>query len=143
MIDIGQSINPLAIHALDHSDSICMVVHQDTPYLHAGRRMLDIFRGLGYPASKVRVVVNQYDKDARISLPMLEETLGAKIAHQLPRDEKHVKEAFDQGVPLVTSAKDSTLAQGIGLLTDLLWPAIAGSRKGTPGRLFPIWPDVA
>ena len=56
LIDVGQNINPLAIHALDHSDSICMVVRQNILYLHAGRRMLDIFKELGYPASKVRVI---------------------------------------------------------------------------------------
>ncbi|RDK03364.1 AAA family ATPase [Paraburkholderia lacunae] len=142
LIDIGQSINPLAVQALDHSDSICMVVRQDTSYLYAGRRMLDIFKGLGYPANKIRVVVNQYDKNARINLPTLEETLGAKVAHQLPRDEMHVNEALEHGVPLVTSAGDSTLAQGIGLLTDMLWPAIAESRKGVPGRLFSTRPNA-
>ena len=142
LIDVGQSLNPLTIHALDHSDAICMVVRQNLLYLHGGRRMLDIFRELGYPASKVRVVVNQYDKNAQINLPTLEKTLGARVAHQLPRDEKQVNEALNRGVPLVTSARDSALAQGIGLLADMLWPSIAERRKGVLGRLFATWPNV-
>ncbi|HEX3638383.1 MAG TPA: AAA family ATPase [Paraburkholderia sp.] len=142
LIDIGQSLNPLTIHALDHSDAICMVVRQNLLYLHGGRRMLDIFRELGYPSSKVRVVVNQYDKNAAINLPTLEQTLGAKVAHQLPRDEKLVNEALNRGVPLVTSAHGSALAHGICLLADMLWPAIAEPRKGMPGRLFAARPDA-
>lgn len=142
LIDLGQSINPLTIHALDHSDAICMIVRQNPLYLHGGRRMLDIFKELGYPPSKVRVVVNQYDKNARINLPTLEQTLGAKVAHQLPRDDKQVNEALNRGVPLVTAAHDSALARGICLLADMLWPAIAEPRKGMLGRLFAARPNV-
>lgn len=142
LIDIGQSLNPLTIRALDHSDAICMVVRQNLLYLHGGRRMLDIFRELGYPASKVRVVVNQYDKNAEINLPKLEQTLGAKVAHQLPRDEKQANDALSRGVPLVTSARDSTLAQGISLLADMLWPSSAERRKGVLGRLFAARPNL-
>ena len=141
LIDVGQNINPLAIHALDHSDSICVVVRQNILYLHAGRRMLDIFKELGYPASKVRVIVNQYDKSARIDLATLEETLGAKVAYQLPRDEKQATEALNHGVPLVTSAKGGALAQGIAHLADMMWPRPVEARKSVLGRLFPGRPN--
>jgi pilus assembly protein CpaE len=142
LIDIGPSLNRLTIHALNRSDAICMVVRQTPLYLHGGRRMLDIFREFGYPASKVRVVVNQYDKNAQINLPTLEKTLGAKVAHQLPRDDRQVNEALSRGVPLVTSARDSALAQGIGLLADMLWPAMAERRKSMLGRLLATWPNL-
>ncbi|WNC93831.1 AAA family ATPase [Paraburkholderia sp. FT54] len=141
LIDVGQNINPLAIHALDHSDSICMVVRQNILYLHAGRRMLDIFKELGYPASKVKVIVNQYDKSARINLATLEETFGAKVAHHLPRDEKQATEALNHGVPLVTGAKGGALAQGIAQLATLLWPLPVATRKSVLGRLFPGRPN--
>ncbi|MGF6770356.1 pilus assembly protein CpaE [Paraburkholderia sp. GAS199] len=136
LIDVGQNINPLAIHALDHSDSICMVVRQNMLYLHAGRRMLDIFKELGYPASKLKLIVNQFDKNARVTLAMLEATFGVKVAHQLPRDEKQASEALDHGVPLVTSAKGSALTHSIALLADMLWPRPAEAAKSVLGRLF-------
>jgi pilus assembly protein CpaE len=143
LIDVGPSLNPLTIHALDHSDAICMVVRQNPLYLHGGRRMIDIFREFGYADSKVRVIVNQYDKNAQINLPMLERTLGAKVAHQLPLDEARASEALNRGVPLVTSARDSALARGIGLLADMLWPALtAERRKSVLGRLFASRPEL-
>ncbi|NML32796.1 AAA family ATPase [Paraburkholderia antibiotica] len=142
LIDVGQSVNPLTIRALDYSDAICMVVRQNPLYLHGARRMLDIFRELGHPASKVRVIVNQYDKNAQINLPMLERTLGAKVAHQLPRDDLHVNDALSRGVPVVTSARDSALAQGIDLLAKMLWPAGAERRKSVLGRLLETWPNL-
>nr|WKF61494.1 Sporulation initiation inhibitor protein Soj [Paraburkholderia busanensis] len=142
LIDVGQSLNPMTIHALNRSDSICMVVRQNPLYLHGGRRMLDIFRELGYPSSKVRVIVNQYDKNAQINLTTLEKTLGAKVAHQLPRDDQLTSDALSRGVPVVTAARDSALAQGIRLLADMLWPPLVERRKGVLGRLFPSRPNV-
>ncbi|MFT4067095.1 AAA family ATPase [Paraburkholderia sp.] len=141
LVDVGQSLNPLTIRALDHSDAICMVVRQNPLYLHGARRMLDIFRELGHPAGKVRVVVNQYDKNSRINLPTLERTLGTRIAHQLPRDDQQVNDALIRGVPLVTCARDSALAHGIGLLAKMLWPVGAERRKSRLGRLLQTWPD--
>ncbi|MCC8400410.1 AAA family ATPase [Paraburkholderia sp. MMS20-SJTN17] len=141
LIDVGTSLNPSTVRALAHSDAISMVVRQNPLYLHGGRRMLDIFRELGHPASKVRVVVNQYDKNAQINLPMLERTLGAKVAHQLPRDDQSVDDALRRGVPLVASARDSGLAQGIGLLANMLWPPGAERRRRLV-RLSATGPDL-
>nr|WKF61948.1 Sporulation initiation inhibitor protein Soj [Paraburkholderia busanensis] len=144
LIDVGQNINPLAIHALDHSDAIGMVVRQNVLYLHAGRRMLDIFRELGYPASKLKLIVNQYDKRARIDLPTLEESFGMKVAHHLPRDDRQATEALNHGVPLVTAAKGGALAQGIAQLADQLWPPLpAGPRRSVLGRLLQGRPNAA
>ncbi|MGF6414347.1 AAA family ATPase [Paraburkholderia sp. MM5482-R1] len=142
LIDVGPSLNPSTIRALAHSDAICMVVRQNPLYLHGARRMLDIFRELGHPSSKVRVVVNQYDKDAQINLPMLERTLGARVAHQLPRDDQHVNDALSRGVPLVACARDSGLAQGIVLLANMLWPGGAERRRSMLGRLLATWPNL-
>jgi len=142
LIDVGQSLNPLALRALDRSDAICMVVRQHPLYLHGARRMLDIFRELGQPVDKVRVVVNQYDKNALINLPTLERTLGTRIVHQLPRDDHHVNNALIRGVPLVISARDSALAHGIGLLANMLWPAGAERRKSRLVRLLETWPNL-
>jgi pilus assembly protein CpaE len=73
---------------------------------------------------------------------MLERTLGAQVAHQLPRDDQHVNDALSRGVPLVTSARDSGLAQGIVLLANMLWPAGAERRKSVLGRLLATWPKL-
>jgi pilus assembly protein CpaE len=90
----------------------------------------------------VRVVVNQYDKNALINLPTLERTLGTRIVHQLPRDDHHVNNALIRGVPLVISARDSALAHGIGLLANMLWPAGAERRKSRLVRLLETWPNL-
>jgi pilus assembly protein CpaE len=136
IVDIGQSINPLSIQALDQSEAICVTLQQTIPHLHAGRRLLDILGELGYPASKMRLIVNHYDKRLQIGLDAIEQALGAKAAHLLPHDAKSAHHAVNQGMPLLGVAKNGALTKSLDALMTLLWPQPdAAARRGL-GRLF-------
>lgn len=136
VVDVGQSVSPLSIQALDQSDAICMVVRQNVLYLHTARRMLDLFTALGYSSTKIRVVANQFDKHAQVGLRMIEDTLGVKAVHPLPRDDKSVAAALNQGLALLDVAKNSALAQGIEKLADQLFPAAPATAQGILRRIF-------
>jgi pilus assembly protein CpaE len=136
IVDIGQTIDPVAILALDQSYAICAVLLQNIPFLHSGRRLLEILLELGYPKGKVRLLVNQYDKNGPIRLSTLEDTLGMPAALLLPRDEKHAGEAVNHGAPLMTIAKNSALTQSLFSLADLIWPQPEQESKNVLRRLF-------
>ncbi|HTJ91816.1 MAG TPA: AAA family ATPase [Pararobbsia sp.] len=136
VVDIGQSVSPLSIQALDQSDAICMVVRQNVLYLHTARRMLDLFNALGYAANKVRVIANQYDKHAQVSLQMIEEMLGVRAIHPLPRDDKSVAAALNQGVALRDVVKSGGLAEGIEKLVELVFPAPPATAQSMLRRIF-------
>jgi pilus assembly protein CpaE len=136
IFDIGQSVNPFSIHALDQSDAICVIVQQTIPHLHAGRRLLDILSQLGYPSNKTRLVVNQYDKRAQIGLDAIEKALGTKPVHLLPCDDKFARLAVNQGMPLLTVAKGSALTKSLNELATLLWPPAETPSKSVLGRIF-------
>jgi pilus assembly protein CpaE len=134
--DIGQSINPLSIHALDHSEPICLVLQQNVPNLHASRRLLDILAQLGYPHGKTRLIVNHYDKREPVGLDAIERALGTKPAHLLPHDYKSARHAANQGQPLYDAAKGGALTKSIEALATLLCPPPPAAEKGVFGRLF-------
>ncbi|TKC92598.1 pilus assembly protein CpaE [Trinickia terrae] len=136
IVDVGQTIDPLSMLALDQSYAICAVLRQTIPQLHAARRLLRILLELGYPSGKVRLLVNQYDKSAQLSLATLEETLAVRAAHLLPRDEKHADLAVNHGAPLLTIAKNSALAQSLAALGEQLWPQPETASKSVLKRLF-------
>ncbi|WP_144109219.1 CpaE family protein [Paraburkholderia sp. BCC1886] len=125
----GTDLDASALRAVAVSDSVSMVMQQNPLYLQGARRLLDSLGAQGHAAGTVRMVVNRYDRQARIDLPTLERTLGAKVAHCLPRDDKHADAALGLAVPLVKCAADSALAQGIRLLADILWQPGAGRRE--------------
>ena len=120
-----------------------MVLRQTIPHLHTGRRLVDILRELGYPGTKLRLLLNEYDKSATVDIDTLEQALGLRIAHRLPRDEKHAIQAVDQGAPLLEVAKASALARSIDALADLLWPAQTEVATSMFSRLFASKPAAA
>ena len=136
IVDIGPTVDPLSILALDQSFAIAVVLRQTIPHLHSGRRLLEILLELGYASGKVRLIVNQYDKRAQLTLAKLEETLGARAAHRLPRDDKHASQAVDHGTPLLTIAKNCALAQSLNAIADSLWPRPDPAGKSVLRRLF-------
>ncbi|HEY3598881.1 MAG TPA: AAA family ATPase [Paraburkholderia sp.] len=134
--DVGQSINPLSIQALDQSEAICIVLQQTIPHLHASRRLLDILGELGYARGKTRLIVNHYDKREQVGLEAIEHTLGEKPAHLLPHDEKSARHAVNQGVPLFSVAKSGALTRSIDALATVLCPPQEAPARRILRRLF-------
>lgn len=143
LVDLGQCVDPIAMLALDRSSDICLVLRQSIPYLHTGRRLVDILRELGYPTSKLRAVLNQYDKSASVDARTLEQALNVRAAHRLPRDEKHAEQAIEQGAPLLEVARSCALAQSIDALADVLWPKPVAATTSVFSRLFASKPATS
>lgn len=136
VFDIGQSISNVSITALDDSECIFPVLQLSLPYLRSGRRLLDIFRSLGYRGDKIRVLVNRYEKKGPVSLSELEETLGLQVGSVIPEDSPAVSASINQGVPILRLAKSSAVAKSLNELVCSLTPTSKGNRQGILQRFF-------
>ncbi|TAL57058.1 AAA family ATPase [Pandoraea sp.] len=135
VFDVGQSIGSVSIAALDQSSTIFAVLQLTLPYLRNGRRMLEIFRSLGYRNDKIRVLVNRYDKKGPIGLTAWQEALGVPVASLIPEDAATVADSINQGVPVQRLAKTSAVARSIDQILGGLSPQ-ATPRSGIFGKLF-------
>ena len=61
VLDVGRQIDAIALRALDQADTIYPVLQLALPDIRDGRRLLDIFRSLGYPGERTRLIVNRYE----------------------------------------------------------------------------------
>src|SRR6266702_2242126 len=136
IFDIGQSISNVSIAALDQSECIFPVLQLSLPYLRGGRRLLDIFRSLGYRGDKVRVLVNRYQKKGPVGLPELEKALGLRVASVIPEDDASVSASINQGVPILRLAKSSGVAKSLRELVRSLSPPPATDRRGILQKFF-------
>ena len=143
LVDLGRFVDPISMLALDRSSDIGVVLRQSIPHLHTGRRLVDILRELGYSSSKLRALINEYDKSASVDIGTLENALGVRIAHRLPRDDKLAGQAVEQGLPLLEVARSGALASSIGAFADLLWPKPHDATSGIFSRLFTSKPAAA
>jgi pilus assembly protein CpaE len=136
LLDVGSSLDAQTIRALDQADIVFVVLQLSLPYLRDGQRLLGAFRTLGYPASKISLVVNRYAKGGEIELATIEATLGAKVLHTVPNHEASVASSINHGTPIARVAPGSAVTKAVGAwATDLA----GGPKQQAPGwipRLF-------
>ncbi|MYN04101.1 AAA family ATPase [Pseudoduganella sp. DS3] len=136
LLDVGRQIDALSLRALDQSDAIYPVLQLALPDIRDGRRLLDIFRSLGYPAGRTRLIVNRYEKGGKLRLADLEQALGAEVLHTVPNDYLAATDSVNQGVPLLQLARSSPLARSLAELVEAVTARRLPESKGLFDRLF-------
>ncbi len=133
IIDMSSAINDINLAFLDASDTIIEIVTYDSTTIHNTIAMADTFRSIGYPASKVRYLVNRADSPGGIEPDDLQRALGRIPEHRVVSDGQIVVRANNEGVPFVLASPGAPVSQDIvRLATELLGatrvPVGAGQR---------------
>jgi len=136
LFDVGQSVNPVSIFALDHSDLIFPVLQSSVPHIRAGQKLLGLLQSLGYPGERVRVLLNRHEKRGRIDLKTVEGVIGVKVYNALPNDARPVLDAINQGVPVIKQHKNSPISKSLAELAETLAPAPKASGNTMLTKLF-------
>ena len=100
VIDMSSVLNDLNLAFLDTSDTIVEIVTYDSTTIHNTVAVADTFRAIGYPASKVRYLVNRADSSGGIDPTALERALGRTPEHRVVSDGRLVVQANNEGVPV-------------------------------------------
>ena len=116
--------------ALDGSQHVLMVLTQDVPAVRNGQRCLELFGRLGYDQTKVKLILNRYQKSSKITLDVVAETLRVPVSHAIANDFVSVIDAINRGLLLRDAAPRARLTQDIQALTTL----VAGSRRDQAPR---------
>ncbi|WP_175775016.1 AAA family ATPase [Burkholderia anthina] len=113
IFDVGVSINPLSMVALDRSDQIQLVLQPAMPHVRAGRRLLEILVSLGYSTDQLRLIVNRVTRASERTRTALEEVLGLQAVCTIPDDVDTVREAIDQGHPVSRVARSAAVVRAL------------------------------
>lgn len=111
ILDIGRRLDAITIQALDLSDVIFPIVQQTLPFIRDAKRLLNLFRSLGYSNLKIRMVVNRYDKGSEITLDDVTNTLKFPIFKAIPNNYFVVEQSVNHGEPVVKLAPKSTVSK--------------------------------
>jgi pilus assembly protein CpaE len=136
LLDVGRQIDALSLRALDKSDVIFPVLQLALPDIRDGRRLLDIFRSLGYPPERTRLIVNRYEKGGKLRLADLEHALGADVMHTVPNDYLSATDSVNQGIPLLQLSRNSSVARSLAELVEVVTQRRTPESKGLFDRLF-------
>jgi pilus assembly protein CpaE len=136
VLDVGRQIDAISLRALDNADAIYPILQLALPDIRDGRRLLDIFRSLGYPAEQTRLIVNRYEKGGKLRLQDLQPALGAEVLHTIPNDYMAVTDSVNQGVPVLQLSRSSAVARSLAELVELVAARRVPENKGLFDRLF-------
>lgn len=123
VLDIGYSLDPLTIKALDMADTVYLVLQLNLPFVRAAKRMVSVFRDLGYESEKLNIIVNRDEKGGDISLQDVEKTCLLKIAQTIPNSHAAVSASINQGRPLVSLMPRDPVAMALQAWAGRLDPA--------------------
>jgi len=109
VLDVPRQLDALAIKALDLASSICLVTEPVMSHLRDAKRLLKVFRSLGYPDERLHLVVNRHRPGPGVDDASLEQLLSLRIAQHLPPQSSQVEESIGTGQPLVHLYPNSAL----------------------------------
>jgi pilus assembly protein CpaE len=120
VLDPPHTLDPITLTALDQADTIVLVLTLDVPAIRSAQRTLKVFDRVGYPRTKVRVVVNRWSRQVDLDLPEVEKTLGEPVIGSIPSDYQTVVNSINLGHPLVQSNSSSKIAREIARVAQVL-----------------------
>ena len=136
LLDVGRQIDAVSLRALDVTDTIYPLLQLALPDIRDARRLLDIFRSLGYVPDNIRLIVNRYEKGGKLRLQDLHAALGCEVVHTFPNDYIAVTDSVNQGVPVLQLSRSSAAARSLADLVELVTAQRVHESRGLLGRLF-------
>jgi pilus assembly protein CpaE len=113
VIDMSSALSDINLGFLDLSDTIIEIVTYDSTTIHNTVSVADTFRMIGYPASKVRYLVNRSDSEGGIDPADLERAIGRVPEHKVVSDGKLVVASNNDGVPFVLASPEAQISKDV------------------------------
>lgn len=113
VVDTPHIFEPRVMAAFDLSSTILLATVATIPALRSARKVLALFRELGYSSDKVKLVVNRVSKIDRIETKDIRRTLDYETFWTLPNNYVATSDALNTGTPLVTQKRLTNVARGI------------------------------
>ncbi len=104
ILDVPRSVGPVSVKALDRANEIYVVLQMTLPFIRDAKKLLGDFRALGYGPSKVRLIINRFEKEPEITLKDIQQTLGMPIYRTVPNSYRTVATSVNQGIPIAKLA---------------------------------------
>ncbi|HWW07253.1 AAA family ATPase [Collimonas sp.] len=129
LLDVGRTLDTVSIKALDRADRIFPVLQAGLPYLRNAKKLLKIFKSLGYPSNKIELIVNRFEKSSEIGIDQIRDSLGVVTLHTVPNSYKEVNASINHGDPMIETARSNAVTRNLAAFALSLSPREEESRS--------------
>ncbi|MBN1929464.1 MAG: AAA family ATPase [Chlorobiaceae bacterium] len=113
LVDFGSSLDRVGIWVVEHIDDLCIVFSPSLPSLRRAGQLLKLCKECEKPVSRIEIVLNRADSNARITSTEIEKVIGRPINKRIPSDAEAIHDALLLGQPLLKMAPKSRLSRTI------------------------------
>ena len=110
VIDTPSSLGEATLALLDAADVVIQVVTPETAALDVTRLAAEAFAGIGYPATKLQLLLNRADTQGSISRGQIRRIFGRDPDHTISSDWALVARSNAQGIPFVVADADAAVS---------------------------------
>ena len=132
ILDMGRSLDPLTVNAIEHMDEVFLVTTLEVPALHQTKQTVHALAGIGYDKRRLRLIVNRVPKRLDVTADEIEKIVGVAVYAMLPNNYPALHECYAGGKLL---ARGTDLAQHLARLAE----RIAGIPQEKPKRWLGIF----
>jgi pilus assembly protein CpaE len=129
VVDTPATLGDQVLAALDESDQIAVLASLDVPSVKNTKLALQTMELLGYPRSRLRLVVNRADAHVGLRLAEVERLLGTRVDATVPSS-RSVPLSVNRGSPILVDEPRGPVAQAVRRLA----VELAGTRPSRAGR---------
>ncbi len=120
LIDCGTALNEATLTTITVADTLLLVATPDVPSVKNAWRRLQLFDRIGIERSRVRLIVNRYEKRSQLTLSDIEANLGLRVAASIENDWKTLSQAVNEGRLVRDVNKKSPAARDISNMVTLI-----------------------
>lgn len=137
VVDGLRDFSDHALAAMDVADKIVLVTTQEVTSVRGAGIRLQILRRLGYPADKIYLLLNRFNKRSKITVDRVSSALGLTPSFIIPNDFSTVDEALTTGNTLQQTKQGSALALAVDTTARTLFHLpLPPRKKGLLARMM-------
>jgi pilus assembly protein CpaE len=129
IIDTASIVDDTLLAFLDASDELILVLTYETVALNQARQMTNTLTAAGYPAQRIRYLVNRSDATGGLSKNAIDEQIGRKAEFEVVSDGVLVVEANNRGEPFVKLAPDAPISKNVAKVAHTLATEVKGPKQ--------------
>jgi pilus assembly protein CpaE len=132
VVDLPCSLDETTLAVLDAADVIIQVVTPESSSLDSARTATDAFTEIGYPPSKIQILLNRADSTGGVSRAQLQRAFGRDPDHEVASDWQLVAQSNGEGVPFVLARPDAQVSADLRVVAERV-RSIVGASPPTAG----------
>lgn len=101
IIDAGNYLDENTVTLMDAATYVLVVLTPEIASMRDTRKYLDLTRSLGYPKSKLKLILNKTERRSEMHKNEIERVIKSPVIGSIPSDTNVMPSSMNEGIPIV------------------------------------------